>query len=224
MYRKNFTLVELLVVIVIIAILAGLLLSALGPARNKAKIANCGSNLKQIGTAITMYADDNNGRIMPFSPVQHYVQISIDSITIKHGLVDGHGFGGLLMKNYNISAKMLGCSWHNLRTPESIENAWKYALETDDVCAVVHCAYLYRETSVGFYEILASTKNNGKAIVMDHSLIGAKYDMPDEIAHDNKNTNILFNDGHVKNALNGSKFTYNDDASHTAVWTNADTL
>ncbi|MBQ7256948.1 MAG: prepilin-type N-terminal cleavage/methylation domain-containing protein [Abditibacteriota bacterium] len=58
--KKGFTLIELLVVIAIIAILAAILFPVFAQAREKARQANCLSNLKQIGTAIVMYASDNH--------------------------------------------------------------------------------------------------------------------------------------------------------------------
>lgn len=59
---KGFTLIELMIVIAIIAILAAILVPNFIKARAQGQLAACKSNLKNIATALEMYATDNDGR------------------------------------------------------------------------------------------------------------------------------------------------------------------
>jgi prepilin-type N-terminal cleavage/methylation domain-containing protein len=69
-HRRGFSLTELLTVIAVVGILAGLLLPAFITARQSARMAPCISNLRQIGMALRMYMDDHNGgRPIGFQPV-----------------------------------------------------------------------------------------------------------------------------------------------------------
>ncbi len=90
--RHAFTLVELLVVIGIIALLISILLPSLSKARESAKRTACASNLRQIGMAIVMYANDNKAWLPAMyqsptaSPPNYRIVFSDTTAVINNGL------------------------------------------------------------------------------------------------------------------------------------------
>ncbi|MFH0965110.1 MAG: type II secretion system protein [Planctomycetota bacterium] len=139
--KKGFTLIELLVVMVIIAMLVGLLLPALGAARDMARTTACKSNLRQIGMAFFLYTYENRGYFPPaqedgywggdnckrWTGVRKIINasawpIEYSDYDCSKGLLDAH-----LMRK---SKELLTCpSFRNYLTPDTDDayiDSWGY--------------------------------------------------------------------------------------------------
>lgn len=96
--KRNFTLIELLIVIAIIAIIASMLLPALNKAREASKKTSCVSNLKQIAAAVAMYSADENDFLPNKNPLaatrwaSFYMNDEISGVPTFLGLVAHRGY------------------------------------------------------------------------------------------------------------------------------------
>ena len=90
--RLGFTLIELLVVIAIIALLIGILLPALGKARRVARLAICGSNLKQVGVAVNSYAADFEDKVASYTWIRGNYTTEFDDLRMPSDNVEAAMF------------------------------------------------------------------------------------------------------------------------------------
>jgi prepilin-type N-terminal cleavage/methylation domain-containing protein len=112
--REGFTLIELLVVIAIIAILAAMLLPALGRAKAKAQTTRCINNMKQLQLCWHMYCDDNNDSLPPNGTQAmgtSWIEGSAHSDTTPIFLEEG------LLYPYNKSYAIYACPANQRRLP-----------------------------------------------------------------------------------------------------------
>jgi len=157
--RRGFTLIELLVVMVIIALLIGLLLPALSRAKEEARKTQCRSNLRQIGLAMAMYANDNGGYYTP--------ACGFDGFPGNNGTTPGTEIWGLVQTNYcNFNAVTVPNPqpWHRSQItpsrPSSIGLLWSAGYLTSKGAQILYCP----------------SNNSGEGAVEDRYDVRFRYD------------------------------------------------
>lgn len=205
MMKKNFTLIELLIVIAIIAILAGMLLPALNAAREKARTISCLNNEKQVNFAFMHYLDRYNGYIPP--PYCKVVKKQWWIILRDSGEIDKNFCGS--SNDYKIDKKLLACpnmpkieaGWFNYAMNQTLPGRWNYikynSLKGSYSTRMLisdGTRSLAEKNGVGASETwrTAASQSNGRSWTT---------------AHGGKTTNILFGDGHAE-TVSSSKITW----------------
>jgi prepilin-type N-terminal cleavage/methylation domain-containing protein len=181
-HRSAFTLIELLIVIVIIAILAAILLPALRGAREKAWLASCVSNLKQLGVSLHIYNDD-----WGCFPSRIYIGEYAHEVGLQPG---GPKVGtGLLYPGYIDNPRMLWCpsrraTW--IVGKLSYENTPQYS------------SYEYFGTEGARGNLVSAKDDFNWILLADLDILASWTDAPyDRWCHESGD-NALYIGGHVK--------------------------
>jgi prepilin-type N-terminal cleavage/methylation domain-containing protein/prepilin-type processing-associated H-X9-DG protein len=218
MRKRAFTLVELLVVIGIIAVLVGILLPALTKARETSNRLSCLSNLRQIGTALVMYVNDNKG-LLPVTPKK--ASTDFDAFwyqdTTRIGEIGMHTVGKMLKLSKSNYRVLICPSDQSVAGRSLINYPFSYSFniffngnKTAAIKKITECrnssekVWVYEEDAStiddGNGELWSTSWGNVDLLAIRHDEKGKK--MPDDasasgVPNSAKRGNAVFADGHA---------------------------
>jgi len=223
---RAFTLVELIVVIGIIALLISILLPSLNRARESARKVTCGSNLRQIGLGLRMYAQDFKGQLFPVD--RYYTEIFMKYLGDKANYL----LPGAAQKAIYGGSPYLTCP-----SNMEIDNAahlGRASYGYNYINVFSYAAWEYRSPGLGKSRNMDKVKNNiflftdGAAdYIMPFTIFDARYDLEANGApldtfdpgypfnnlrprHANKTLNCVFSDTSVR-SVTFKEFLLNED-------------
>ena len=189
--RRGFTLIELLVVIAIIAILAAILFPVFARAREKAKQTSCLSNMKQMGTALMMYAQDYDERFPRYAAYNTPTEVLDD-------VPDVLAYWWQCVMPYMMNEQELACpadsnttvrSGGDVDSRHNIDYTINYFLPLDEMARI--------ETPAGRVALVEGSNNYCRLLNRPSFTSTYSNYLWSQTRH-NDRSNALFCDGHAK--------------------------
>ena len=207
--NRAFTLIELLVVVSIVAILVGILMPSLIHARFQAKVVACQVNLKALGTATQLYAEENRekiprGPVLPAAQFAPYYSepaaptVGTNRIWIGRAGTPSYDGWGIILEKYLTNKKAFFC-------PDDNSISWEGELgQVGKTGGDAHCSYMFRQLDCATNDLLGNLGDNdlgrpARALAMDANVyLVPAFAQNTRFNHKSHPVNLLFNDLRVE--------------------------